>query len=760
MLIPVLLGLIVQLVSEAEIPRQVYMVGITVFAVPGWWVSKWAASSYGFRWVFGIWAFVMLFAVAFFLCQQHHHFKKKDHFSIAIERGGILLVQLLSAPEEKPNSFQLMVSVLAFGSDSITLPVEGNLMIYLQKDSLASSLLYGDRILIPNQYDTVRPSLNPNAFDYKKFLSRKNIFHSVYLPSDAWYLTEDNQGNLLISASLSLRNQALNIFSKSISGDRERALISALLLGYRDSLDPEMRQEFAGAGAMHILCVSGLHVGIIFLVLQHVFGFLGRQPGGRIIQAILILGCIWVYAAVTGFSPSVLRSASMFTFVVAGRTVGRKTNIYNTLSASALLLVLADPFMITQIGFQLSYLAVIGIVSLQPHMEKMLRLKCTIFRKAWAIVTVSVAAQLATGPLALHYFNQFPNYFLLTNIWIIPLSALVIYLGLATLALHFVPFAGHLCAQLLSLFLKAMLEGVRWVEGLPFSVTNGVFIPWYEVLVVMILIVFTSLFLVVRSRAMLLSTLVLGLLFVVSISVRRMQNHMREEFVVYHIPRATVMDFQMGNTVYSMVSEGIADNPSNMDFYVESHRVARGYGGISGWLTIEDPGGYQSLHLLREGPFLLFGSITILLPGANWQLPAAFGSNDSLPVHWPQTDYIVLAGNPQINLSEWLKAFRPGKVVIDASNSPWNVDRWVRQCMEESVEVWDISSKGAYIGRRKSSYMPRISGTSSGTSMVRTIPWARAKTATSLPELCRMTGRVVSMLVAPAPAIGASFPNK
>jgi competence protein ComEC len=440
---PLLLGIIAWLVAGFLFPPELF------FAVYASGLLLWFGLRHLFlanmarRWVFGAIIHALLFVAGYHHAQNHYQVVRPDHFSHWHEQDGVLLLRVTEPVSEKANSYQVIGKVERIIAGSARHKVRGKLMVYLQKDSLASSVRYGDLLLLENQFQEVRPPQNPGEFNYRGFLARSNIYHQTYRRSGQWHPTGENRGNRVVASALQMREAALhNLEANHLSG-REFAVVSALLLGFREYLDEDLQREFAGAGAMHILCVSGLHVGIIFLVLKTIFGFLARVRYGIFLRTFLIIALIWFYAAITGFSPSVMRASTMFSFVALGQSFRRSTNIYNTLAGSALVLVLIDPYIISRIGFQLSYLAVISIVTLQPWLYKKLYFKNYLLDKAWAIITVSIAAQLATGPLALFYFNQFPNYFLLTNLVVIPLASFIIYSALLTLFLTPVPWLGN-----------------------------------------------------------------------------------------------------------------------------------------------------------------------------------------------------------------------------------------------------------------------------------------------------------------------------
>ncbi len=677
---------------------------------------------------------LVLCLAGYFLAWQQHGYDRTGHFRHHQEARGYLLVQIDEPLSERVNSFQTVAEVLFTGNDSLQHPAEGRLMLYFEKDSLVGDLQYGDRLILEGRYSKVSPPQNPEAFNYQRFLARQNIFHSMYVRSGEWLLADRNRGNTIMRLALFLRQRALDTLADNHLHGRDFAVISALLLGYREYLDEDLRREFAGAGAMHILCVSGLHVGIIFMVLSKIFSFLHRIRGGHLLKAICILLCIWFYAAITGFSPSVQRASVMFSFVSLGQSFQRPTNIYNTLAASAFVLVASDPAIIKHIGFQLSYLAVISIVSLQPWFEKLITVRNILFSKAWAIITVSLAAQLATGPLALHYFNQFPNYFLLTNLAVIPLASLVIYGALISLALSSVPVLGSLAGQCLAFVVRLLHHSVSFIEGLPGSVTTGVYISFSETLLFFIFLVFLFVYLMAVRRGFLLAALGALLLMSVSWTWRASQNSLQRYFVVYHVNRETAVDFTTARQTVFLASAEMVSNERQKRFTLEANRLRRGSSDEHAKLVIGDtlglhiPGGFQGcgdlicFHGLRilvvhdqsavqallssagkkmlefSGGSLYAENIslrdTFTRTGSSTQTGSSFQSVSPRPF---RVDYLLVSGDINPDMSALLHIVHPGRVLLDGSIRPWRASAMEETLVELGVDVWNTHLKGAYV---------------------------------------------------------------
>lgn len=231
---------------------------------------------------------------------------------------------------------------------------------------------------------------------------------------------------------------------------------------------------------MHILAVSGLHVGIIFIILSKLLFFLERHKYGKILQSALIILILIFYAMLTGLSNSVIRATIMFIFICFGRMFTRQVNIYNTLSASAFIMLLYNPYSIMDVGFQLSYLAVISIVFFQPKIYSLLNLRYKFPDYIWQLVSVAIAAQIATFPLTIHYFNQFPVYFILSNILIIPFVSIIIYGALILFCFSFSTNISYIIAKGLQLITLVLNKNVEFIKDLPLSKIDSLIIDKFK----------------------------------------------------------------------------------------------------------------------------------------------------------------------------------------------------------------------------------------------------------------------------------------
>ncbi|MDR0436932.1 MAG: ComEC family competence protein, partial [Bacteroidales bacterium] len=308
-------------------------------------------------------------------------------------------------------------------------------------------------------------------FDYRKFLARKQIFHTIYLNQRSWKKVDENGRSPVRAYAINVRDNFLSTLSQQGITGAEYAVTCAILLGYGAELTPELRKSYQNSGTVHILSVSGLHVGLFAMVVMHLLFFLRGERWKLILKAVVVLTCIWSYALITGFAPSALRSAIMFTFIILGKCMERRTSVYNSLATSAIVQLSYDPMVLYALGFQFSYLAVLGIVMTQMLFAKFWTPKNKVSRYVWECITVSIAAQLTTTPLSIYYFNQFPNYFILANIIASPLSVLIIPLGMTILvSAPISSVVASIFGKLLNLTIWILNQSVSIIEQLPLSV--------------------------------------------------------------------------------------------------------------------------------------------------------------------------------------------------------------------------------------------------------------------------------------------------
>jgi len=447
----------------------------------------------------------------------------------------------------------------------------GRAIIYFKKDSLSKKLEVGDRCMASMVLEHIKGPSNPGAFDYAQYISRSDIYFSAYLPTQKWRIQQKEEGFNILRVLNSFKKEIEKSMTEVGVTKEAHSVISALTLGDKQELNPELKMAYSKAGVLHILAVSGLHVGIFYLVINFLLGFLDKFKKGKYIKALGVILFLWGYAMLTGMSPSVIRAATMFSFVIVGSALSKHTNIYNTLCVSAFFLLLFQPNLLFNVGFLLSYTAVFGIVYLYPLIYNLWKVPNWALDKVWVLASVSLAAQIATFPLSLHFFHQFPNYFLLANLVVVPLATGIIYLALVLFAILPFEILSKPMAVVVSYLVEMLNSFVGWIEGLPFSVTDGIDIGKGEVVVIYLLIMLFISYLQTRKYAYLFAAFT-GIVILASNQVieKRVQEAQRT-LIVYHVPKHSAFDVIKGTSSMLTADSSLLADRRTIEFNMENN---------------------------------------------------------------------------------------------------------------------------------------------------------------------------------------------
>ncbi|RZK18400.1 MAG: ComEC family competence protein [Hymenobacter sp.] len=387
--------------------------------------------------------------------------RRPDHLGRFAPRIEFYRGTVDEAPVVRANTYATTVRVQAVRIAGRWQAATGGIRISLPRHETNAAVpapRYGEVWLVQGTPELSKGPANLGEFDYRRYLQYHQVYHAQFVHQGQYKVLGHAPLSLVVAVSQRTAEVLDQVFRRYVPRPREYALGTALVLGFRDDIDQETRQAYANTGTTHIMAVSGLQVGLLFAALQWL---LARVPLGgsalrrRLLTAGLGLGLIWSYAFLTGLSASVLRAAVMFSLVIVGQAVERQSSIFNTLSAAAFLLLLYNPYLLCDVGFQLSFLAVVSIVYLQPRIGRWLDLRNRVLDRqrswhgraaqrfwrgsawlvdaAWQLTALSIAAQLATFPLGLYYFHQFPFNFLLSNLIAVPISSIAVYVGIVLL---------------------------------------------------------------------------------------------------------------------------------------------------------------------------------------------------------------------------------------------------------------------------------------------------------------------------------------
>ncbi len=659
---------------------------LLLLLLPIFWMSPKSLGPKG-RSYYTLFVNLFLFIFGYHLAYQQNSFHHTDHFRhyLVDKNIGVGTVSEV-ASSGKFDRVVLNLEQLGTRMEDAK-NINGRVLLLVDRTTNEKVIHYGDRIAFKANITPASPPKNPHAFDYRHLLRIRGIYHQAFLKQGDWKRLASEQGSPLMNKTYQLREHLIAVLKKHLPGENEFAVGAAMLLGDKSALQEEVKNAYAGTGATHVMAVSGLHLGIIFLGLGMLLRLIKTR--NRFFQffkpAVMIAG-IWAFALLTGGSPSALRAAVMFSFLIVGQSLVRHVNIYNTLAISAFALLCYDPFLLFETGFQLSYFAVVGIIYFQAKVYRLWIIDNKVGDHLWKLVSVGIAAQLTTFPLCLFYFNQFPLYFWLSGLVVVPAAFFIICVG----ALLFLVEA---IFPLGAIWIGKLLHGIIWlmnalifmIHQLPAGLIEGI---WISALV------FVLLYLVVLAVSVAINTekkkwwvYSLGFLTVVagSYAFTSVSQEGQQQIILYHTGRNTLIDFIDGTDIVSFQNEVLTDKSKN--FAAQRNRWALGANNIESFTLDKNPK-VESRHLHYQNGLIQFHNKTIALVN---ELPD-YKERLTIPV-----DYLILYENPDLSIDELKQFFDFKEIWIASSNNRFNSNRWIDECMELNIIYRSVNGEGAII---------------------------------------------------------------
>ncbi len=484
--------------------------------------------------------------------------------------------EIVTEPVQRPGNVRFIVRLTGDTGTNIKRYPPVKIMARLKSDTLPQNLHLGHLIVFESKITPVPPPLNPGEFNYRQFLKDKGIRYQTYLTPNRYLLIPESGGHTLSELFGQWRNRLLNTLKAEKLTKEEYSVAAAILLGYDQLIAPGLQQDFTAAGAVHILCVSGMHVGIIYLIFSLLFAFLLRFKKGKQVRGLLLLFVLWAYALLTGMSPSVSRAATMLSLFIIAEILDREYDHFNLLAASAFLLLAFHPLLLFDVGFQLSYAAVTGILLFYYPIYRSLYLPGKFLRLLWAAISVSLAAQMGAFAIAAHYFHMFPRYFLLTNLAVFGLAYVIIFSGLAYLTLSWIPMAGYLFAIILAHSTGWLIAIVHFMASLPHAAVYDLYFPWTKVFLIFAFLLSVYYGFVQKSIHAVLPTLI-SLVLLLGIHIQRQFALLHQhKMIVYALHRHTAIDLIKGKQHLLLTDTAAWKHPELLAYSVKNNRIALG----------------------------------------------------------------------------------------------------------------------------------------------------------------------------------------
>ena len=651
-------------------------------------VLSFKKTTFSFRWLFGIPLSILLFFIGYQITYFNTELNAHNHFQKYLSEENNTVIGLVTDYSEKANYHRITLAVQQIrpSVDSI-FTTTGNLLVYIKKDSSQSiPPQYGDIIVLNSRIQDIEPPKNPDAFDFKQYWHFQNIHFQCFTDFNSTKILAHDKGNIIMATALSWRSYYISILKQRLDTENEYAVGAALLLGNRDAVTDEIRNAYIETGAMHILAISGMHILLVFSKLEWLLNL--YKSGSRRwlwIKATFLIFFVILFTLVTGLGTSIVRAGVMSIIATIGRTMKRPVSPFNILAASAWLLLLWNPYWLMDVGFQLSYAAVAGIHLFSDKIQKLFASKYKFINKAWANVSLGIAAQIAVTPISLYYFHQFPVYFWLTGLLAGLVADAAVLLGMLLLIFNSVSIIGWSLGKILFCALWLLNNIIFLIQKLPFTLIEGFWLSLSSLALIYIAIIGFIYAFEKRQLRLMLYPLSITAFLCCLYAFSEVQNMSKSEAVVYYLPRNTLIDVFVDKKCYSFSKKNSANISieNKIKLAADNHRKSL---NISNLNKLNFNEYVFNAHIAYQSGYMRLGDHNMLILD---RLPKTV-----LPL---SNCFVVVNGNPKFNIPDLMRFVSIRQVIFDGSNSRKRIEKWKKECQSLGVAYHDVSEKGAWI---------------------------------------------------------------
>ena len=616
--------------------------------------------------VFEIVTFIISILIGISIVFVHNETLRKNHYvhSITSEDKTVYLnVTITEKLKQSATKSRYQASVNALNSETKV----GKIILNIAENKTAVALQIGTILNVKGTIYKNQKAKNPNQFDYAKYLEKKQIYAQVFASIEDCKIERKTAKSLSFYADF-LRARIIKNLKKNNFNEAELNVVVALILGQQQDISPEILREYQLAGAIHILSVSGLHVGFILLFVTFLLSPIPNTKRGLQIKLIVTLLSLWLFGVLAGLAPCVLRSVVMFSFLAIGNFMRRSVNIYHTLLVSMLLILLVAPSFLFDVGFQLSYSALFYILWLQPLLKAIYEPKYTIISYFWNIITVSFAAQIGTFPLSIYYFHQFPGLFLITNLIILPFLTIILALGVVVVLMAATNAILLPMMQLLEVSIWLLNQIIKKIASFEDFVFRDISMS-FTMMFGLYLIIFSW---INFSKRPSFQKLYIGLIAIICFQIICFQTKFEvqksSEFIVMNANKNSLLAQRIGSSTTVYANDTILNNLKNngtvISFLVSNFSKAIAKKPIS------------NLYYFKNKRILVVDSSTVFL--------------NEVP------NILILSYSPKINLERYFLKYKPEVVVFDNSNFKSYIKIWKKNCEQNKIPFHDVSEKGFY----------------------------------------------------------------
>ena len=651
------------------------------------WVSR---TSFDFkdRWKTGVIIYLFFLVVGYCSTIQHDERSNPKHFKNFIDKENTVIGKIANYPSYKGQFIKIELETEGIRSkDSTFVKCTGTALLYLKKIDTSTVIHYGDRLIFKGTLQLVAPPKNPAAFDYQAYLHFQNIHYQSFVEATNWKVLSNQQAPFIFQIAYALQRRFTQTLADYLENPASFAIAAAMTLGYKSAMTEDVKTAYSESGAIHVLAVSGLHVGIISEVLLLILGFFAnRQSYWKYIKWLLCLGFIWSFVLLVGATNSVVRAALMFSFLNFARILRRDIHPFNSLAAAAFCILVYDPYALFQVGFQFSFLAVVGIFLFYKNIYKFWIPANAYLNFFWQLTVLGISAQLMVTPLSMYYFHQLPMYSLLSGLFVVPFAMIILYMSLSLLLFSWSPILATYIGIGLSFIIEFQNKLIFLIQQLPFHLVDGIWLQPYEVAYLYISLIGVA-FVFFTKRLYWLQWSLVFLIILVSIRLTNLPfKWKQEQLVIYAIPNATLIDWVYGRTLYTWTPDSISQQ--TIDFNTQNFRWSKGL--LAQEVIPQQTRMFETPTIFKKDGYLQVGKKRIIILNKETNF-------DFIPKQPLSCEYLLVRNNSPIDISKLQTFYQFDLLIFDQSNTRQHIKEWKRSCERKQITYYDIGEEGAFI---------------------------------------------------------------
>ena len=619
---------------------------------------------------------IALITLGYLVC----HFQQIDHhqnwYKNHLRAQSKIQAKILSPLKETEKTFKAHVEICGVYNDSYKYITHGKAILYFRKTAKPLELSVGDEIIVVNKLTPIMTKGNPGEFDYAAFSQNRGIHDQAFLTKNEWSKLKTNNSTSL-TPFWYWHEQIKTTLAKYIPDSNSLGIAQALLTGYRDDIDKEIYNDYTKTGLVHLLAISGLHMGVFYLGTLFLLGLIPFFKKRKRLTLITALTSMWFFALVTTFPPSVQRAGLMISFLVIGQLISRKISSLNFLFASAFLLLLLQPHLLWEVGFQLSYAAVLGILLFYKPLRKWLQPQNYFTRKIWEIMCVSLSAQIFTFPISLYYFHQVPTLFLFTNIIAIPLITIIIYAEVLLVIFSFIPAVAKMIGMAISFLIEGMNSFIHFTAKLSFANFDGIYISLTQCLMLLAIILSLATYLLGKRKAFVPIIFLLIVLLSLTCIQRKWTRLSQEKLIVYNSSQS-YLEYIKGKSFFS---KDTISSTRQANFEQWTLNPSHLFHGLKSSMSSDLIWNRQ-----EQFDFLIVSNKKIL------RVKKAYKLKTTKPL---EVDYLIISDKWIKKPLELLSQIHPKELIIDGNIPLWKIEDLKSQLQEVDLPTHYIALQGA-----------------------------------------------------------------